>query len=402
MVPTSRIEIDLSALDHNVAQWRSVLGPDCEICAVLKADAYGLGAVQIARRIVPRGVKTIAVYSMPQASELAAMGLPATVLILMPVEDLERTDPLYRSLIAGRLHLTVHSLRQLELVEAIGLKYGSAIPVHIELDTGLSRLGMTADELPAVLHQIAGKRYVKLAGVFSHAASAGEDPAFTDQQLDKLEAILREHAGRIPAAARVHFAGTLAALRGQRFHQKMVRLGMGLLGYGEHAIVGPPHLPSLPELRPSVRWVSQIVHVRHVPPGITVGYQRSFTTPRPTRLGIVPVGYADGYPLSLSNRGVLRVGVNLQPAPIRGQVNMDQIAVDLTDLPHADVGTDVELVASDPKAANALPSLARLAQTSVYEMLCRLSPRTTRRYITLDTGSGMIGHVATITGGGVK
>jgi alanine racemase len=396
MNPTSRIEIDLSAIDHNLTEWRRVVGPGCEICAVLKADAYGLGALHLSRRLGGKGIKLIAVYSMAQANELAVAGVPVALLVLMPIENLERTDPLYRPLVAGRLHMTVHSLRQLDKIEAIGLKFGTAIPVHVEVDTGLTRLGMGPGEVAAVLEAINKRRYVKLAGLFTHTASAGHDVAFTEQQLGCFDALVKSHAALIPADAALHFAGTLAALRDKQYHKTMVRLGLGLFGYGEADLVGKAALPAGPRLLPAVRWVSQIVHIRSVPAGTSVGYNRIFTTDRESRLGIVPAGYADGYPLALSNKGVVRVGVNLLPAPVRGQVNMDQVAIDLTDLPHADIGTDVELIASDPAAPNAMPALAKLAETSVYEVLCRLSPRTSRRYVTLDRATGQYGHVATL------
>lgn len=396
MIPTSRIDIDLSAIDHNLSQWCRAVGSDCEICAVLKADAYGLGALQIARRLAGKGVKLLAVYSVAQANELAIAGVPVSFLILMPIENIERTDPLYRPLVSGRLHLTVHSLRQLDKIEAIGLKFGTTLPVHVEIDSGLTRLGMAPDEAGAVLEAIQKRRYVKLAGLFSHTADAGRDVPFTLQQLSTFEQMLDRHASLITPETAIHFANTHAALRDPRFHKTMVRIGLGLFGFGEADVHGTPQLENAPQLIPAVRWISQVVHMRHVPAGTSVGYQRLFTTTRPSRLGIVPVGYADGYVLALSNKGIVRVGMGLDPAPVRGQVNMDQIVIDLTDLPHADVGTDVELIAADANAPNAIPALAAMAQTSVYELLCRLSPRTARRYITTDRETGQIGHVATI------
>ena len=129
-----------------------------------------------------------------------------------------------------------------------------------------------------------------------------------------------------------------------------------------------------------------------------VGYNGLFRTTRPSRLGVIPVGYADGYPLSLTNKGIVRVGVDLVPCPVRGQVNMDQIIIDLTDHPDptAGVNTEVELIAGDSKAPNALPRLAELADSSCYEMLCRLSSRVQRRYVITDRATGLVGHVATV------
>jgi alanine racemase len=177
----------------------------------------------------------------------------------------------------------------------------------------------------------------------------------------------------------------------------MVRLGLGLFGYGDLAEEGIPSIDRPPAVRPILRWISRIVHVRDLPKGMSIGYQRTFVTQRPTRLGIVPVGHADGYPVALSNRGAVRIGPQLLSAPVRGQVNMDQIAVDLTDLAaSAGSGAEVEVIAADTEAPNALPALAKLACTNCYELLCRLSPRLQRRYLVHDRATGRTGHVATV------
>jgi alanine racemase len=387
MNPTSRIEIDLGSLDSNLAAWRKLIGPQCSVCAVLKADAYGLGAVQLGRRLATAGVKTVAVYSPDQATAIANAGLPVNVLMLMPVDQMSRTDPLYRIAVEGRLHLTVHSTTQLDRVETIGLSFGVKIPVHVEVDTGLSRGGMLPEEADRVLASLTGRKYVRLAGIFTHAASASDDIGFTDRQLLRFDELVRRNAHRIPPDAVIHFAGTHAALRDRRYHKAMVRIGLGLLGYGVSDVTTPPMVSEPPKLRPVVRWLSQVVHVHEVPPGTPVGYAGLFTTDRPTRLGVVPVGYADGYPLALSNKGVVRIAAgerDLLPAPVRGRVNMDQIIVDLTELPGAAIGSEVELYAADPHAPNALPKLAELAGSNCYEMLCRLSSRLPRRYVTVD------------------
>lgn len=393
---TSRIDIDLTRLDENLAAWRGALAPGCEICPVLKADAYGLGAGPIARRLAGSGVRLVAVYNMQQASELAAAGTSIELLVLMPVERLDRTDPLYRLAVGGKLHLTVHSCEQLAKIEAIGTSFGAKIPVHIEVDTGMSRLGMTVEEADQVLAEIGERKHVRLAGIFSHTAAAGSDVQFTDQQLKQFDSLLARHTERLRGVS-VHFAGTCAAYRDRRYHKAMVRLGLGLFGYGDLADEGIPTIDAPPRVRPILRWTSRVIHLRDLPKGASVGYQRTFTTRRRTRLGIVPVGHADGYPVALSNRGVVRVGDGLLPAPVRGQVNMDQIMVDLTDLPpEVGLGTEVELFAADSDAPNAPPTLAKLAATNCYELLCRLSPRVPRRYTVQHHPTGGVGHVTTV------
>lgn len=403
MLPTSRIEVDLATLDHNLNQWRKLVdrgGQGCTVCPVIKADAYGLGAVQVARRLAAAGVKLVAVYCMQQAADLAAAGIPISVLVLAPADEVSRTDVVYRAIVAGRLHLTVHSLDQLDHIESIGTMFGSTLPVHVEVDTGMCRVGMPSEEVDGVLAEIERRRYVKLAGIFTHTASADDDAEFTDLQLERFDEVLRRNARHITPQVSVHFGSTAAGLRDRRYHHTMIRVGLGLFGYapGMNEIRHEAAVDQPPDLRPIVRWTSRIVHVTDAPAGVPVGYNGLFRTTRPSRLGVIPVGYADGYPLSLTNKGIVRVGPDLIPCPVRGQVNMDQIIIDLTDHPDptAGVNTEVELIARDPKAPNALPRLAELADSSCYEMLCRLSNRVQRRYVITDRATGLVGHVATV------
>jgi len=393
--PLSYLEIDLGALDHNRRAFREAAGGAVQLCAVLKQNGYALGAVPIAKRLAANGVDLLAVWSPDEAAELAQAGLAVPVMVLMPVESMERTDVLYRIAVAGRLHLTIHSRRQLRAVERIGRSFGAAIPVHVELDSGMSRGGMSSEEAGTVLRDLADMRYVRLRGVFTHPHSASTDPRATGQQFHDLQEVARHCADWLEPETLVHFANTAAALRERRYHGDMIRIGLGLCGYGQdgmHAGQGAGVAP----LRPIVRWMSHLVHRRQVPAGQPVGYDATYRSTRDSVLGLVPIGYADGYPLSLSNRAVVRVGPDRLPAPVRGAVNMDQLIIDLTDLPEADPGESVEIYSNEPDAPNGLFQLADLAGTNIYELLTRLSPRITRRYVTPRHAAGEKHHVATI------
>ena len=396
MTPPSCIEIDLGQLDANLSAWQSVLADGSQVCAVVKADAYGLGAVPVAQRLASHGVKLLAVYNMNQATQLAQAGVNADLLVLMPVDTLDRTDVLYRWAVSGRLHMTVHNADQLGAIESIGLKFGSPMPVHIEIDTGMSRTGMSPEEAEQLIKSLPSRRYVRLAGVFTHPARADDSVVFTERQYDQFDRVIQNCREVIKPNVLIHFANTHAAARETRYHGSMVRLGLGLFGYGLDDLVGPPVLNTLPAIEPIVRWTSHIVHEHDVPANVPVGYHGKYLTRRPTRLGVVPVGHADGYPLALGDKAVVRVGESLAEAPVRGQINMDQISIDLSQIPEARIGSPVELIASDAAAPNALPKLAKLAQSSVYELLCRLSSRNQRRYTTTDLATGRVGHVATV------
>ncbi|MHB1156529.1 MAG: alanine racemase [Phycisphaerales bacterium] len=391
MSDTNWLDIDLAALDHNVASFRRALAPDAAICAVVKADAYGLGAVQIAKRLSATpsgasgggGVELLAVFSPVEAAQLVAAGIVTPILVLMPVTDISRTDILYRAAVAGRLHLTIHSLAQLHQVETVGRKFGIPMPVHIELDTGMSRGGMPPELALPVLQHIASTRWLKLAGLFTHMACANDNLSAINRQSHRFDNALAQFAPLIPADTRIHLANTHTALRDRKYHRSMIRVGIGLLGYGESDITGGSLTAGIANLRPTVRWSSKIVHIHHVPAASPVGYGSTFITSRDSRLGIVPVGYAFGYPVALANKSRVRVGPDLVPCPIRGNINMDQLIVDLTDL-SPDIGLDaqVEIYSNDPAAPNALPTLAADARTHCYDLLCRLSSRIPRRYLT--------------------
>lgn len=402
MRDVSLIEVNLPALDHNMRVLRGMVGPKCSICPIVKADAYGLGAARIAKRLAHNGAEMVAVYTADQAAELFRAVIPCRVLVLMPVREIARVDELYRGLIADRLQLAVHDLDHLHDLLAMTERYGVTISLHIEVDTGMSRGGCSIDEAPILLKKIAASRRLVLAGIFTHFASAESDVEFTNQQLAMFEKVLNEHAALIPPNCRIHAAGSFATMRHPRFHQRMVRVGLAWAGYGLEWMDGGETMTAAQNLRPIVSWKSRIVHLKKIASGTPVGYGSGWTARRPSVIGLVPVGYADGYPTGLGCRDDrpvgASVGIVLDPSgstapvfvPVVGAVNMDQITIDLTDVAGlcraVAAGTQVELISPDPQAPNHLPTLARMAGTIPHEMLCRLNPRIKREYL-LPTAS---------------
>lgn len=388
--PNSTLQVNLSALSANVAAIRAALPDGAAICAIVKANAYGLGVLPVAKRLSAEGVELLAVYAADEARRIAEAGVPTPVVILQPVDHLDRTDVLYRSAVAGRLELALHSRAQLDAIEQIGRTFGAAIPAHLVLDTGMSREGMDEAEAGEVLEALPRMRYVKLVGLYTHPLGADDNAVVTERQYRALARFAGAHQTQIADGVRLHFANTCAMLRSEQYHLSMVRLGLSIYGYGDEKVADAV----ISSLSPTVSWVSRIVHVRRVPSGTTVGYHGAFTTWRDSRLGIVPVGYADGYPLSLSNRGVVRVGEDLTPAEVRGEVNMDQLIVDLTDSPDAGFGSFVEIYSDDPAAPNAVPAMAAAARSSVYELLCRIGAHVPRQYLTRGGGRGVFPRLA--------
>ncbi len=411
----SWLKIDLSHLQGNLAWWRQVIAaPDAtpgsqpvKVCAVVKANAYGLGAVPIAQRLGQAGADMLAVYSPAQAEELIDAGIATPILVLMPTRQVEHTPAIHAAAMAQRLHLAINDLQQLAMVADLGRMLGCQLPVHLHLDTGMSRAGLNAPQFAQGLASIAqAPEHLRLAGIFSHFATADSDLAVAQAQLARFDAVLQANARYIGRDVIVHLSNTFGVCRDRRFHKNMIRIGLGLHGYGPELVHGdtlpmthlgtPPdsHAASnrpVPRLQPVVQWLARIIHRQHYPAGASVSYGCTHRLSRDSILGVVPVGYADGYPQSLSNKAAVAVldqtGQPRGLAPVLGTVSMDQIVIDLTDLP-ADLGQVegngggmVELISDDPDSPLALPRVAKLAGVSCYEMLCRMSPRLPRRYV---------------------
>lgn len=391
MTDTSWLSINLDAIRHNVSVLRAVLRPQGAadapgLCAVLKADGYGLGAARIAPTLEHAGVELFAVYTVKEAAALLAVTARTPILVLGPTQGLETLRDLRKIPGHERLRLTVHSAGQLEELLA-ALDAGlPTIGVHVEVDTGMSRGGASPAEAASLVRAIAREPRLRLAGVFSHFASADCDAAMTERQGRLFDAWLDDVAPALPRACVVHQANTFGAFRSTRHHRGMVRVGLALLGYAVEEFDDPStfqHRDAAANLRPAVRWESRVIHESRLDVGATAGYGGAWKAIRPTRLGLVPLGYADGYPLSLSNRGVVRVRANDQwhAAPVVGRVSMDQVTIDLTDLPDdARTGSLVEAISDDRAAINFLPTVAHTAGTITHELLCRLSPRVARRF----------------------
>lgn len=440
-MPTSRLEIDLAAVRRNVGILRQALdapreaapagagapagatptpaaGPRVDLCAVIKQDGYALGAPRLARTLAGLGVGMLAVFDLDEARALADVPISTPILVLMPVRAIERQDPVYRLAVRQRLHLVVHDLGQVQELIAVASRLGARLPVHVQLDTGMSRGGSLEPEATKMVEAVLASQRLLLAGLMTHFSSPSSDDAYTREQargfrgwIDGLKPMLSAAfgaggSGTAGAAGPlvIHAANTAATLRGRSFHANLVRVGQGLYGYGLESFTDPLAVEFASfgkQLQPAVRWLSRIVHVHEVPKGAPVGYGRTFKAARPTRVALVPVGYADGYPLALSNTGKVvltgrpwdrqRAGAGERAeaferpaqAPVIGRVSMDQLTIDVSGLPDrlACVGAEVELIGADPQAPNHLPTLAKAAGTINHEMLVRLAERIERIYV---------------------
>jgi alanine racemase len=371
--------ISRSALLHNAALIRRSIEPRTKICAIVKADAYGHGAALVSDTLAnfARGdsysptVDAFAVADLDEAAELSAISQP--VLILRPVENafVGRQRAKIELAIRNEWWLTVASASAAEDIARIAMSAGRRAQIHIMFDTGMNRAGTPADQIDALLDKIDSRPSLRLAGLCTHfAQSEDAEHPFTIEQLsrflDRADAIEARGAKVIR-----HAANSGAIFFSPPAHLDMVRPGISLYG------IDPTGTPTIDRpLRPVLRWTAPLISIRDVRPGETVGYNQTWTADRPSRIGLIPVGYADGYSRDFSNRAVTLI--HGCQAPVVGRVSMDLTTIDLAQVPMARVGDSVTILDDDPLSAASVYKLAKWANTIPYEIFCRIGRRVRR------------------------
>jgi len=376
MVPQQGVlEISESRLRRNLALLRQRIGP-AALCATIKADAYGHGLRQLAPLLRAAEISWAAVYSLEEAATLARFGFEVLVLspVVLTAEHPSLPEPGPADLAKIRLNVTdVESAQRLsELAEQL-LPAGPPLAIHMQVDAGLTRMGVLpgdAPELAAVIAKLPGLRLEGLFAHFSHGDVPG-DPT-VDTQLRVLQGVAGQLKPRHPNLI-VHMQNSGGAAHLGDAGLNMVRIGIAL--YGLQPSMDDP----IEGLLPVARVVAPVLAIHDRPAGTGVGYGHTFRTNRPSRLAIVPVGYADGYPRHLSNRCVAQV--RRQSVAVVGRVSMDQIILDVTDVSEARVGDEVTVISWDPAEPNCLDRMAQSAGTIGYELATHLGGRLHRRIV---------------------
>ena len=364
-------EIDLDALEHNYRRARTLTGSGVRYLGVVKADAYGHGAVQIGRKLESLGADYLAVSSLDEARELRHGG------ITMPVLILGHTPPdMVPELIRYHITQAVSALAKAEEYSAAAVACGGTLRVHIKVDTGMSRLGF----LVRGGHFEGGVASIAAAcalpgldpeGIFTHFAVSDEDgeedEAYTREQFGLFTAVIDALAQRGRTFAIRHCANSGALARYPEMYLDMVRPGIALYGAGADA--------QRLDLRPVMSLKTCVSTIKVFDPDTTVSYGRTFRTTERTRMGVLPIGYADGFFRGLSNRA--SVLTDQGSAPIRGRICMDMCMVDLTELPDVHVGDAVEIFGQRQR----VDDLASMLGTIPYELTCAVSKRVPRLYL---------------------
>lgn len=364
-------EIDLDALAHNYQQARRLIGPRTKYLGVVKADAYGHGAVQVSRKLEALGADYLAVSSLDEARELRHGGIQAPILIL------GHTPPdMVPQLIQYNITQTVSAQAKAEEYSAAAAQCGGTLKVHIKVDTGMSRLGFLVrgrhfDGGVAAIAASCALPNLDVEGIFTHFAVSDEDDssseAYTREQFGIFTSVIEALAAEGRTFAIRHCANSGALARYPDMYLDMVRPGIALYGVGADA--------ERLGLRPVMSLKSCVSTIKVFDPETDISYGRTFRTTARTRTGVLPIGYADGLFRGLSNR--VSVQTDHGPAPIRGRICMDMTMVDLSDLPDVHVGDAVELFGQRQR----VDDLADILGTIPYELTCAVSKRVPRLYL---------------------
>jgi alanine racemase len=370
-----RLLVSRAALLHNISVLRSA-APGARVCAMVKANAYGHDAFLVCDALVNfsgegREAPVVDALGVATIDEAAALPVvPVPVIIFQPVENafVASQRPRIEYAIEHDWHLMLCSKSAADDVARIARNSTKRANVQVMIDTGMARSGVGVDRALELLRQVEHWPELKLTGVCTHFAAADMPGDFIGaEQLAHFLRLTDPLAGKIMRHA-CNSAGTFFL---PDAHLDMIRPGISLYG------IDPTGSPSMDrKLRPVAKWTAPLVGVREIPKGQGVGYSHTWTAPRDSRIGLVPIGYADGYARLLSNRSVMMV--HNKPAPVVGRISMDMTTIDLTNIPQASLGDEVTVIDNDPLSPASAYNLAKLAETIPYEILCRIGPRVRR------------------------
>jgi alanine racemase len=364
-------EIDLSAIRHNMQLICSLMGLRVSVMPVVKANAYGHGAAEVARAVHAAGAEWLAVATVEEGVSLRKLLPYASICLLSPF-----SYDLADEIIVNRLTPVVGDLEAARALSRTAQRLRTGIKIHVELDTGMGRSGFLTDLAVKHCEIISRMTSVVITGLCTHFPSAEDDPDFTRAQIASFLMIKKQVEAADILLTQQHCANSAALLRYPESRMNMVR--PGLLTYGIH-----PDIPAefrIPDLRPALTLKSVIAQVRPLPAGHSISYGRTHTLSEPRRIATVPVGYGDGYPREMGNAGCALVAG--RRVPVVGHVCMDVLNLDVTDVPDASVGMEVVLIGAQGEERITVEEIARIVQTTEHEITTRLTARVPRVYLT--------------------
>jgi alanine racemase len=363
---TTWVEIDLGAIENNIAYFCEL--STAQVMAVVKANAYGHGSVEVARAALRGGAAWLAVARVDEALQLRKAEIEAPILILGYTPPGRIND-----LIQAGVSLTVWDKRQLEWMRDAAITLDSDVRLHLKVDTGMSRLGVRPVDVLQMVDMIESMPGLTLEGIFTHLARADEaHPETTDHQLSRFDEVVETLAaeGRRPPI--VHCANSAAALKRLGAHFDLVRVGIAMYGLNPSSETPVPAV-----IRPALVWKSVLAQVKTLLAGQGISYGHRYTTTREERIGTIPVGYADGFRRVDGNRVI--VGGRI--VPVVGRVTMDQIMVNLDGLPEVEAGDEIVILGTQGKTRISAEEIAAQWGTINYEVTSGIAARVPRVYL---------------------
>ena len=368
MPVSTQVEVDLDRFARNLRAIRAHVGSGRETLLVAKADAYGHGAREMAAEAEAEGVSYLGVATLHEGLQLRMAGCHLPLVCLSPLLAAE-----IDTAVEYAIEPTVADVAFARALSESAQRQRRPLRFHVEIDTGMGRIGVREDGAEAFVAEVAGLPGLRLASLYTHFPDAdATDLSFSLGQVARFEALLAKLAQRGLRPPRVHASNSAGTVNLPEARLDLVRLG--LIAYGVH----PPRDAAHLALAPVMSLRSRLVQVRDLPAGVPISYGRTFVTPRPSRIGVVPIGYGHGYSWLLSNRGQMLV--RGRRAPIVGRVTMDLTMIDLTDVPGVEAGDEVVLFGEQDGAALRVEEVAAWSETLAYEIMCTIGKRVARLY----------------------
>ncbi|MDR1433783.1 alanine racemase [Candidatus Endomicrobiellum devescovinae] len=361
------VEIDKSDFHFNLKKIKEYLAKDTKVMAVVKANAYGHSGIALAKEAQSAGLQWLAVSSIEEGIQLREAGIKANILILGNIFPFEN----FQVVIAHSLTPTISTITGLMALEELAVKINKRINFHLQVDTGMGRIGALPEAAYPLLQKIAQSSEVRMTGMYTHFAVADTDPVFTKMQIDTFTKIVKFAKVNLGLRFIAHSANSAALFKYKRSHLDMVRPGISLYGLSPFK-----HSDRFLKLKPVLSWKTKITFLKKVPAGFSVSYGRTFVTSKTSIIATLPVGYADGLNRLLSNRGDVLVGG--KRCPIVGRITMDMTMVDVSDVKGVSLGDEVVIIGTQRSEQIKTDELAKLQDTINYEVTCAISSRVPR------------------------
>lgn len=362
--------VDLNVIEYNYRAIKKLLPYNVKILCVVKADAYGHGAVEIARKLESIGADYLGVATTDEGIKLRNNSITIPILVMSGILMWDEIEYLYKN----RLTTVVYDIDMLQRLKEESLTHDENLKIHIKIDTGMGRLGFHPNEVPVVIREIKKPCKIEVEGCMSHFSSSENRDEYGFNQIATFKDALQllKKNGINPEL--IHMANSGAIVQYPETYFDMIRIGIAL--YGSYPSKG---LSRILHVKPVMKFSSRIALIKEFPPGSSLSYGRIFITERTSRIAYVPVGYADGYPRALSNKG--SVLINDKRCNVVGRICMDWMLVDVTDKDNIAVGEEVILLGSGIHDAITADEIAEHTGTIPYEILCKISKRVPRIYV---------------------